>query len=171
MDTSIDFKDLDLDVHLGGPVEMERGFFLHTNEYNKNLLFNPINDGLAVSSNLQIIQDMDPTNTGSVTLQNFERWIMAEEKACGAGDKLDVSAVADAIFTQMDEDGSGTISISELMQQLLQWSGSANFNYEDALDVIKDFSRDDSGELDEHDFYQLLVKITVAEMSKADYKL
>lgn len=120
---------------------------------------------------LQIIQDMDPTNTGSVTLQNFERWIMAEEKACGAGDKLDVSAVADAIFNQMDEDGSGTISISELMQQLLQWSGSANFNYEDALDVIKDFSRDDSGELDEHDFYQLLVKITVAEMPKADYKL
>ena len=37
---------------------MERGFFLHTNEYNKNLLFNPINDGLAVSSNLQIIQDI-----------------------------------------------------------------------------------------------------------------
>ncbi len=58
MDSSIDFKDLDLDVHLGGPVEMERGFFLHTNEYDKNLLFNPIDDGLAVSSNLQIIQDI-----------------------------------------------------------------------------------------------------------------
>ena len=58
IDTSIDFKGLGLDVHLGGPVEMERGFFLHTNEYDKNLLFNPINDGLAVSSNLQIIQDI-----------------------------------------------------------------------------------------------------------------
>lgn len=58
IDAGINFKDLDLDVHLGGPVEMERGFFLHTNEYNKNLLFNPINDGLAVSSNLQIIQDI-----------------------------------------------------------------------------------------------------------------
>ena len=58
MDDSINFNDLNLDVHLGGPVEMERGFFLHTNEYNKNLLFNPKNDDLAVSSNLQIIKDI-----------------------------------------------------------------------------------------------------------------
>jgi putative transcriptional regulator len=58
MDENIDFKNLNLEVHLGGPVEMERGFFLHTNEYSKNLLFTPIEDGLAVSSNTQIIKDI-----------------------------------------------------------------------------------------------------------------
>jgi putative transcriptional regulator len=58
MNESIDLKNLDLEVHLGGPVEIERGFFLHTNEYSKNLLFSPIDDGLAVSSNTQIIKDI-----------------------------------------------------------------------------------------------------------------
>jgi putative transcriptional regulator len=58
IDPTMDFKDLNFEVHLGGPVETERGFFLHTNEYNKDLLFSPTNEGLAVSSNLQIIKDI-----------------------------------------------------------------------------------------------------------------
>jgi putative transcriptional regulator len=58
LDANIDLGKLDLEVHLGGPVEMERGFFLHTNEYSKNLLFTPIEDGLAVSSNVQIVKDI-----------------------------------------------------------------------------------------------------------------
>lgn len=55
---NINFKDLKLDVYLGGPIEIEKGFFLHTNEYNKNIIFDHASDGLAVSSNLQIIQDI-----------------------------------------------------------------------------------------------------------------
>ena len=39
MDSKISTDDLRLDIHLGGPVEVERGFFLHTGEYNKNILF------------------------------------------------------------------------------------------------------------------------------------
>ena len=50
--------DIRLDIHLGGPVEVERGFFLHTGEYNKNLLFNTEASNLAVSSNSQILQDI-----------------------------------------------------------------------------------------------------------------
>ena len=42
IDSKINTGDLNLDIHLGGPVEVERGFFLHTGEYNKNLLFNII---------------------------------------------------------------------------------------------------------------------------------
>jgi len=58
IDTNINTDDLNLDIHLGGPVEVERGFFLHTGEYTKNLLFNPADSNLAVSSNSQILQDI-----------------------------------------------------------------------------------------------------------------
>ncbi len=51
-------------VYLGGPVESERGFVLHTNEYNKNLLFEP-SGGLAVSSNIDILKDI-VSGTGPV---------------------------------------------------------------------------------------------------------
>lgn len=57
-DNAINLNNFNLDVHLGGPVEMERGFFLHTSDYDKDLLFDLQNSELAISSNLQIIKDM-----------------------------------------------------------------------------------------------------------------
>jgi putative transcriptional regulator len=58
-DTSIDNIDnnLMIPVYLGGPVELERGFFLHSNDYDKNVLFN-FHDDLAVSSNVEILKDI-----------------------------------------------------------------------------------------------------------------
>ncbi|XVN41018.1 MAG: YqgE/AlgH family protein [Rickettsia endosymbiont of Argas persicus] len=44
-------------IYLGGPVEHEKGFFLHSTDYNKNLLLDFHND-LAVSSNLEISEDI-----------------------------------------------------------------------------------------------------------------
>ncbi|MCC8369054.1 YqgE/AlgH family protein [Rickettsia endosymbiont of Polydrusus tereticollis] len=44
-------------IYLGGPVEHERGFFLHSNDYDKNLLLQFQND-LAVSSNSEISEDI-----------------------------------------------------------------------------------------------------------------
>ncbi len=58
LDGNIGAGDLKLDIHLGGPVEVKRGFFLHTGEYNKNLLFDSSDKNLAVSSNAQILQDI-----------------------------------------------------------------------------------------------------------------
>ena len=49
--------DLTIPVYLGGPVELERGFFLHSNDYDKNVLFN-FHDNLAVSSNIEILEDI-----------------------------------------------------------------------------------------------------------------
>ncbi len=57
-DTDFNFDNLELNIHIGGPVEVERGFFLHSSEYDKNLLFNPNQGELAVSSNVQILQDI-----------------------------------------------------------------------------------------------------------------
>ncbi|AXU06035.1 YqgE/AlgH family protein [Rickettsia japonica] len=44
-------------IYLGGPVEHEKGFFLHSSDYNKNLLLDFHND-LAISSNLEISEDI-----------------------------------------------------------------------------------------------------------------
>lgn len=58
IDSNIDSALLDLDILVGGPLELERGFFLHSAEYNKNLLFKPENSDLAVSSNIEILKDI-----------------------------------------------------------------------------------------------------------------
>ncbi len=57
-DSNIDISSLNLEILIGGPIELERGFFLHSAEYDKNLLFKPENSDLAVSSNVEILQDI-----------------------------------------------------------------------------------------------------------------
>lgn len=55
-DTTIS-NDLTLPVYLGGPIELDRGFFLHSTDYDKNLLFK-FHDNLALSSNTGILKDI-----------------------------------------------------------------------------------------------------------------
>ncbi len=50
-------SELVLPIYLGGPVEPERGFILHSCEYDKNLLLKVESD-LAVSSNIEILKDI-----------------------------------------------------------------------------------------------------------------
>lgn len=50
-----------LPVYLGGPVELEKAFLLHSGEYKKNLLFK-FKDNLAVSSNSEILSDLASGN-------------------------------------------------------------------------------------------------------------
>lgn len=58
--------DIAMPIYLGGPVEPERGFILHTAEYDRNLLLK-LSDNLAVSSNIEILKDisngMGPQNS------------------------------------------------------------------------------------------------------------
>jgi len=54
----LDLNLLNLKIHSGGPLELERGFFLHSAEYNKNLLFKLENSELAVSSNIEILKEI-----------------------------------------------------------------------------------------------------------------
>ncbi len=44
-------------IFIGGPVEPERSFILHSTDYTKNLLF-PATSNLAISSNLEIVKDI-----------------------------------------------------------------------------------------------------------------
>ena len=50
-------SELVMPIYFGGPVEQERGFILHTCEYDKNLLLN-VTDNIAVSSNIEILKDI-----------------------------------------------------------------------------------------------------------------
>ncbi len=56
--SNIDFSLLNLEILIGGPLDLERGFFLHSAEYNKNLLFKPAHSDLAISSNIEILKDI-----------------------------------------------------------------------------------------------------------------
>ena len=58
IDQNINLSNLDLDIHIGGPVEVERGFFLHTDDYNKNPIFSTPESHIAVSSNTEILGDI-----------------------------------------------------------------------------------------------------------------
>ncbi len=49
---------LDLEIHLGGPLEVERGFFLHSTEYFAEPLFRPEKLLLGVSSSPRILRDI-----------------------------------------------------------------------------------------------------------------
>ena len=68
-DPSINLSLLNLEIHIGGPLELERGFFLHSAEYDKNLLFKLEKSDLAVSSNLEILKDI--TNNAGPKLNMF----------------------------------------------------------------------------------------------------
>jgi len=62
IDDSINISDMNLEINIGGPVEVERGFFLHSAEYNKNLLFSTPECNLAISSNAEILRDISEGN-------------------------------------------------------------------------------------------------------------
>lgn len=57
--TSLTLPEIDMEVHIGGPVEVERGFFLHSMDYNKNLLYKSADGQLGVTSNTDIVADIN----------------------------------------------------------------------------------------------------------------
>lgn len=50
-------QDLSLPVYLGGPVDTERGFILHSAEYTKNVLLK-LSNSVYMSSNKEILSDL-----------------------------------------------------------------------------------------------------------------
>ncbi len=54
----ITMEEMNLQAHLGGPEEAERGFVLHSSEYDKENLYRNERCNVSVSSNINIIQDI-----------------------------------------------------------------------------------------------------------------
>jgi putative transcriptional regulator len=66
VDSSVIFQSFNIEnsskkslpVHFGGPIEAEKGFILHTNDYNKDTILKSEDNPVALSSNLQILKDI-----------------------------------------------------------------------------------------------------------------
>jgi putative transcriptional regulator len=97
-----------LPIYLGGPVEQERGFILHTLEYNKNLLLR-VNKGLVlgVSSNLEILKDI-ASGIGphhSLFVLGYTGWSAGQlEDEIQKGNWIVSDSSTDLIFTDNSED-------------------------------------------------------------------
>jgi putative transcriptional regulator len=50
-------NDFNIPIYLGGPVDLEKSFFLHSGDYDKDVLFK-FQTGLAASANASIIEDI-----------------------------------------------------------------------------------------------------------------
>ncbi len=55
--SDVNIPDMEQNLFVGGPIEPERSFVLHSGEYIKNLLFKPSGE-IAVSSNMEIVRDI-----------------------------------------------------------------------------------------------------------------
>lgn len=66
-------------VYVGGPVEVQRAVLVHSDEYDKNLLFK-FDDGLAVSSNIEIMKDLALGNgpQNSLFIVGYTGWKAGE---------------------------------------------------------------------------------------------
>lgn len=51
-------EDIDLDVHVGGPVETERGFVLHSADYFKAESTLPIDESVCLTATIDILRDI-----------------------------------------------------------------------------------------------------------------
>lgn len=67
INTELTLPDINLDLHIGGPCNLERGFFLHSLDYKKESIFECEKSSIAISSNAEIIEDINtgkgPNNT------------------------------------------------------------------------------------------------------------
>ncbi len=68
--------DASLPIYVGGPTEPERGFILHSDEYDRNLLIKLSENHLAVSSNVEILKDIAHGNgpENSLFVLGYTSW-------------------------------------------------------------------------------------------------
>ncbi|RPH06415.1 MAG: hypothetical protein CBC53_003690 [Alphaproteobacteria bacterium TMED93] len=69
-------KDQEYTVHYGGPVEFDKGFILHSNDYETNEEKTILKNNLVLSSNQKILQDLSSGNGPSkfMVLIGYSGW-------------------------------------------------------------------------------------------------
>jgi len=101
-------QNIILPVYQGGPVEQERGFILHTLEYNKNPLIRENSDiNIGISSNIEILKDI-VTGSGpekSIFMLGYSGWGEGQlEGEIENGDWIVTNSSPDLIFADEKED-------------------------------------------------------------------
>lgn len=106
--TPIDANHLVLPIYQGGPVEQERGFILHTLEYDKNPIMkvNP-NTNLGISSNIEILRDIVKGSgpERSIFMLGYSGWSEGQlEDEIERGMWIVADSSPDLIFADESED-------------------------------------------------------------------
>lgn len=105
---AMDASQLVLPIYQGGPVEQERGFILHTLEYNKTPLMkvNPVNN-LGISSNIEILRDIVQGSgpKRSIFMLGYSGWSEGQlESEIQKGMWIVADSSQDLIFAPEEED-------------------------------------------------------------------
>ncbi len=59
INSELTLPEINLDLHIGGPCNLERGFFMHSLDYKKEPIFECQKSSIGISSNADIIQDIN----------------------------------------------------------------------------------------------------------------
>lgn len=59
INTEVYLPEINLDLYVGGPCDLEKGFFLHSNDYTTDLIFPSKESEVLISSNEAIIEDIN----------------------------------------------------------------------------------------------------------------
>lgn len=51
-------SEKNIGIHIGGPMDLQHGFFLHSDDYQQNVLVSDNQSKLCISSNTQILEDV-----------------------------------------------------------------------------------------------------------------
>jgi len=94
-------------VHFGGPVEMSRGFVLHSSDYEANLHSMKINDAFSMTATLDVLEDIaggrGPLN--AMLMLGYAGWGSEQlENEIGMNGWLTADAAPDLVFDVADDD-------------------------------------------------------------------
>lgn len=95
-----------LGVHLGGPVEAERGFVLHSNEYRSALQTLDIQNGFALTATLDVLEDIAAGNgpEKALLMLGYAGWGPGQlENELAMNGWLTCDAEMDLVFDLKDE--------------------------------------------------------------------
>lgn len=107
---------LKIPVHIGGSVDLYKGFFLHSSDYEKNLLYK-LPDNLSLSSNSSIVQDIiqnvGPKN--SLFIVGYTHWDAGQmEDELSNNLWIVIEDVKDLIFLDEDPDEKWRIALEKV---------------------------------------------------------
>ena len=112
--------------------------------------------GWAVSATdaVQIICEMDPTNSGEVAYEAFESWVVDHEDSVAEESTEDL---ATSIFNYIDEDNSGHVTAQELYEAVRGLG--EEIDMEDAQEIVKSADHDGNGSIDLSEFTKLMKSV------------
>jgi len=107
----------------------------------------------------RIMAHMDDDNSGEVEFGEFLDWVAEMEAKFDSPEKQE--EVFKTMFSMIDEDGGGTITLNELCTKMRDLR--EEFNPDDVQEILMEVDEDGSGHLDVEEFEVLVNKVIKPE--------